>query len=564
MQAYALTIQPAADRVITNGRFYTVNSLHRWAEAVAIQDGVFVYVGENAGTEAFVGPETQRHDLTGAMVLPGLVDAHTHPGLISIIGSDFDIPNNFPYPSQKESILTWLKGYATANPEQEMIVVGSWQVDMFGVAGPRKEDIDQVVSDRPVMLLDSSGHSSWVNSAFLKKFGIDENSPDPAPGVSFFVRDANGEPTGWLKEAAILPWFSASANAAPEHSQLVKQIEQVLNHYSRYGITLLLDAGNSGAEDKVYAAVAELDRSGRLPIRYEGSYHIRLPDQVPVAISELKRLRLQYGGERLQFNTIKIHFDGIHEVRTSAILEPYTDDPGNRGNTTISGEALKDFILELHVEGINLHLHTNSNRAARIALDAVESARNIVGGPLNTRVSTCHLELIHENDIPRFRHLDVPANFTLHWNGIGYLTGWEPTLGPERAKQRFLIQPLIDDGAVVSYSSDGTTIGGLYRTSPFFSMQIGHNRQEVGAKPESEILPPIEERLSLHDIVRGYTMGGAYQLGYEEKLGTIEVGKAADLVFLDRNLFQTDRYKISEITPTSVMLAGEVVQGKLK
>ena len=138
-------------------------------------------------------------------------------------------------------------GFADSNGDDNMALVGTDGsiVDMFGVAGPRKEDIDQVVSDRPVMLLDSSGHSSWVNSAFLKKFGIDENSPDPAPGVSFFVRDEDGEPTGWLKEAAILPWFSASENAAPEHSQLVKQMEQVLNHYSRYGITLLLDAGNT-------------------------------------------------------------------------------------------------------------------------------------------------------------------------------------------------------------------------------------------------------------------------------------------------------------------------------
>jgi predicted amidohydrolase YtcJ len=252
-----------------------------------------------------------------------------------------------------------------------------------------------------------------------------------------------------------------------------------------------------------------LDRSERLPLRYNATYHIRLPDQVPIAIQELKRLRTRYAGERLRFNTVKIHFDGINELRTASVLEPYSDDPGNLGGTTISGEALEQFILELNEEAIDLHLHTNRDGAARIALDAVEGARKRAGGELDTRVTLCHLELLHEDDFPRFRELGVIANFTLHWNGIGYLTSWGPSIGPERTAQRFRIRPLIDDGAIVTYSSDETTIAGLSRTSPFFGMQIGHNRQEVGADPDSEIVAPIEERLEVADMVEGYTKSGA-------------------------------------------------------
>lgn len=556
-------VRSPADLVLTHGAFYTVDDDQPWAEAVAIDDGRFVYVGNNEAAAAVVGVTTTVHDLGGRMVLPGLVDAHTHPGLIAILGSDD--PNGYlPYPADMEEILDFVKTHAEAHPEAEIILLGYWQVDMFGLAGPRKEDLDRVVPDRPVYLFDDTGHSAWVNSALLDRLGVDESTPDAVPELSFLERDENGEPTGWVKEAGLHRWFSATAEAAPSHEVLVERLHRVLTHLSRYGVTALLDAGNIGAEDRVYAALAELDRTGRLPLRYEATYHVRLPEQLPMAVAELERLREQYGGERLTFGTIKIHFDGIHEVRTAAILEPYSDDPGNRGATTISGKQLQRFILDLHDEAIDLHLHTNSDRAARLALDAVEGARKQRGGELATRVSLCHLELIADSDVPRFRRLDVSANFTLHWNGIGYLVrAWEAPLGPERTMRRFRIQPLLRDGAVVSFSSDETSIAGLSRTSPFFSMQVGHNRQEVGYGAEAEILPPLEERLALEDLVAGYTRGGAYQLRMEDELGAIQAGRAADLVILDRNLFETDPYEIHEITPLAVMVEGDVVQGSL-
>ena len=553
----------AADLLIHNAMIYTVDEANPWAQAAAIRAGRFVYIGSDAGVHAFHGPNTQSIDLGGKLVLPGLIDSHTHPGSIAIKGNE-DTSRNLPYPASKAEILAWVKNYAAAHPQPELILTGHWQVDVFGVEGPRKEDLDAVVPDRPVVLLDDSGHSKWVNSAFLEMIGVDENTPDEVPGVSFFARDPDGDPTGWVKEAGMLRYFSAKAALVPEHHELVERVERVLHHLSRTGVTSLFDAGNMGVEDRVYAAVAELDRSERLPLRYEATYHIRLPDQIPTAIEELKQLRDRYAGDRLRFNTVKIHFDGINEIRTAAVLEPYSDDPGNFGGTTISGEALEEFILKLDREAIDLHLHTNSDAAARIALDAVEGARKRADSELATRVTLCHLELIDDADFSRFRELGVIANFTLHWNGIGYLTSWGPSIGPKRTAQRFRIRPLIEDGAIVSYSSDETTIAGLPRTSPFFSMQIGHNRQEVGAAPDSEIVAPVGERLDLEDIVEGYTKAGAYQLRAEDDLGTIEVGKLADLIVLNKDLFETDRYEIHTVAPTAVLLAGELVQGSLR
>jgi predicted amidohydrolase YtcJ len=549
-----------ADILIHNARIYTVDENQPWAQAVAVKGDRLVYVGNDAGAEAFAGPETQRFDVAGKVLLPGLIDSHTHPGSIAVAGNE-DPSKNLPYPATKVEILAWLGDYAATHPEPKLILTGNWQVDVFGVAGPRKEDLDAVVPDRPVVLLDDSGHSSWVNSSFLEMIGVDKDTPDEVPGVSFFVRDANGEPTGWVKEAGMLRYFSTNEALLPAHHELVERMERVVHHLSRTGVTSLLDAGNMGIEDRIYAAVAELDRGERLPLRYEATYHIRLPDQVPNAIAELKRLRAQYGGERLTFNTVKVHFDGINELRTASVLEPYADDPGNRGGTVFSGEVLEGLILDLDAEAIDLHLHTNSDGAARIALDAVESARLKVGRDLETRVTLCHLELLHEDDFSRFRELGVIANFTLHWNGIGYLTSWGPSIGPARTAQRFRIRPLIEDGAIVTYSSDETTIAGLPRTSPFFGMQIGHNRQEVGAAPDSEIVAPVGERLERADIIEGYTKAGAYQMRAEDDLGTLEVGKIADLVVLNRDPFEVDRHEIHTVAPTAVMLAGKWVQG---
>ncbi|HET7294068.1 MAG TPA: amidohydrolase family protein, partial [Vicinamibacteria bacterium] len=409
-----------ADLILEQGRFYTVHASRPWAEAVAIKEGRIVYVGDDAGVSAWAGPRTIRHKLGRRLVLPGLVDSHTHPGLVSGSGDVFLLPET----RDRQALLDAVARQARARPRQPVLVGGYWPIAAFGLEGPRKEDLDRVVRDRPVVLFDDSGHSRWLNSKALAAMGVGASTPDPVPGLSFFKRDADGEPTGWAKEFALQPYLERLGLGRTVDE---RELKGFLDYLVSKGVTLLFDAGN-GTNDDAYAAVAELERAGRLPLRYEGSVHVTLPDQVDGAIARLESLRQRFGGRRLHLNTVKIHFDGVSEIGTSSVLEPFLDDPRNRGGTVIGADRLRDLILELHGKSIDLHLHTVGDAASGTALDAVEQARARAGSELRTRVTLCHLELVSDTDAPRFKALGVVANVTPHWNG-GYFEGADRWLG---------------------------------------------------------------------------------------------------------------------------------------
>lgn len=263
----------------------------------------------------------------------------------------------------------------------------------------------------------------------------------------------------------------------------------------------------------------------------------------------------------MRFETVKIHFDGVAEIRTAAVLEPFLGTNAGSGSTLVDVDRLQDFILELHDADIDLHLHTSGDRATRTALDAVEQARDRIDGELACRVSLSHIEMLAAEDAPRFAELDVAANFTPHWSG-GYFKGASLTIG-ERADHLHRVKTIFDSGAVVGLSSDVTVYSEMSRSNPFFGIQTAHNRQEVAEGAAAPILPPENERVDLDALVRGYTLGSAAQLGIDGELGSISEGKRADLVIVDRDLFSVDRYEVHSAKPVAVMLDGVVLNGRL-
>jgi predicted amidohydrolase YtcJ len=546
-----------ADLVLSHGRIYTVDRARPWAQAVAIRGDTIVYVGDDAGAEALIGPRTRRYALGGRLVLPAFVDSHTHPGLVTSSGDYFLLPQTL----DKAELLRAVADEARRRPDAPILFGGYWPIAAFPTSGPRREDLDRVVSDRPVVLFDDSGHSQWLNSRALAAMGIDRATPDPVPDLSSFARDPNGDPTGWAREWAVAPYLR-KMGFRPKVD--VEELQAFLGYLVSKGVTTVFDAGNDARDDEVYAAVARLEREGRLPLRYEGCVHVTLPDQLDGAVSRLERLRATYGGARLRFGTIKIHYDGVSEIGTSSVLEPFISNPRSRGNTLVSGERLSAFMLELDAKGIDLHLHTVGDAAVRTALDAWEAAQGRLGRPLRIRLTLCHDELVSLEDVPRFKKLGVIADFTPHWNG-GYFGGADRTLGLPRYNRMYSVRPLLAAGATVTFSSDITDHieWKTDRADPFLGIQIGHNRQEPVGGKDAAIRPPEDERLPLEDLVRGYTLNGAYQLRMETKLGSVEVGKLADLVVLDKNLFEIDRYDISTLSPSAVLLEGKVVSGRL-
>ena len=545
----------SADMVLTNGQIYTVDDSQPWAEAVAIENGRFEYVGNADGVRAFVDSDTVEYDLQGRFVLPGLVDSHTHPGLVARSVDYVELPWT---PETKKEMFDALVAYADENPDKEFIVGGRWPTGLFGEEGPNRHELDAVLPDRPVILTDTSGHAQWLNTKALEVLGIDRNTPDPIPGLSYLYRDADGEPTGWIKERAI----SAQLAAAGIGDQVsADSLAGFLEYLSALGVTVVFDAGNS---EEGYKAAAELDRNNRMPLRYEGSYRIEVEDQFSGAVQELKRLRKTYGGKRLRFNTIKIMFDGVSEIRTSAVLEPFLGEEDYRGRTVVDAPRLSNFILELHDEQIDLHLHTVGDAAIRTALDAVEIARAELGGQPDIRITFCHLEIIDEADFDRFKKLNIFSNFSPQWHG-GHIQGAQLTLGQARYDRMFTVQPLLDRDVSVAFSSDITNAGKWRtdRASPFFGMQVGHTRLEPEFGAKATIRPPENERLSVEDMIRGYTLNGAAQLGLDNELGSIEVGKVADLVVLDRNLFEVLPSQIKSTRPTAVLMEGKLISGSL-
>ena len=555
----------SADLILTGAKIFTSNREQPRAEAVAIKGGRFIYVGDSAGAQMFRSDNTQSVDLDGRLVIPGLVDSHAHPGYI-----DVEQYGEISATNEAE-LLAAVKDFAEANPGDGWLRLCCWPIDLYveGNRGPLKETLDSVVSDRPVWFVSEWWHSGWLNSKALEELGIDDNTPDPKPGVAAFIRAASGEPTGWVKEGGGWQFFAEHFPIDdPEHIQSHEEnMIAGLQLLSESGVTTLYDAGNFGFEDLVYGFMAGLEAEGQLPVRYEGTYQVFTPERRHSAVSEMKRYRREYGGDRLQFNTVKLFMDGIYQNRTSALLEPYVDDPSYVGETILSVEELRDFLLELSEERLDIHIHAEGDLAVKRVLDAVESAQGIANDGFYTRVTISHLGLIDPADLPRIAELGVIANFTPWWFNTDEDDSERASLGDARFGRMFDPKRLFDLGVVVTLSSDEWWGGDKLPTylNPYFGMQIGHTRKYPSEWRNEEELtrPPTDGQLSIEQIILGYTRNGAYQLRMEDEIGSIENGKFADLVVLDDNLFDIDSDRIWKTRPAAVLMEGEVIRGAL-
>jgi predicted amidohydrolase YtcJ len=550
----------AADWVLTNGQIYTVDDARPRAEAMVIRDSKFIYVGDNAGAESFMSKAVRTTDLGGRMVIPGIVDAHTHPGFIELEQYDLTLDS-----TGRDDFLAQLTSWAEQNPGDGWLRVYCWPNRAFvdGTKGPDRVDLDAIFPERPVWITSCSWHSYWVNSNALSALGIDRETEDPKFPIAMYKRDDDGRLTGWIKEGAGWQHFPAVFEVDEDIHQ--SAIRAMLTSLSEYGVTALYDGGASYYADDVYAFVSSLEKAGELPLRYEGTYMISKPQLREHAVAEMKRYRQEYGGERLQFNTIKLFMDGIHENRSGAVLEPYADNPDHVSDTLLSVEELRDFLMELHEHRFDLHVHVIGDLAVESVLDAVEQARELTGPEFYPRVSMGHLQTVDPDDWPRFRQLDVSANFTPWWHGLDDPDPIGAGLGAERDNDTFRARALMDRGANVTFSSDTWTLDVL---SPFLGMETGHTRQyprdrlAPGADPNA-IRQPASEKMPLEDMLRGYTRNGAYQLRMEDRIGSIQTGKLADFVVLPENLFEMDPYRIHTAKPEAVLMEGRAIQGIL-
>lgn len=537
------------DLVLRNGAVFTMDATRSWADAVAVRGGKIVYVGPSAGTDALIVPRTKVVDLQGRMVLPSFQDAHIHP--ISG-GISYNACALFGL-EKKEAYVRKVKEYAAQHSDKTWIRGDGWALDAFAPTGiPDRTLLDAVVPDRPVYLESSDGHSAWVNTKALQIAGITRETPDPAGGR--IDRDrATGEAVGGLQDEAM----NLVARHIPPFTdaERLEGLRYALRMLNGYGVTAFQDAN---APRESLEAYRILDQKDALTARVVASlWWDRNGDERQ--IRDFLDLRHRYTHGRLKATAVKIMQDGVMEVQTAALLKPYVGKPGVTGLAMIDPEKLKDYVTRLDKEAFQVHFHAIGDAAIRHCLDAVEAARR-ANGSRDGRHHISHLELFDPADVPRFRQLDVVANFQPLWAfEDGYMKDLTlPFLEPERRRWIYPIHSLLASGAVVAFGSDWS----VSSANPLEEMEVAVTRMGADGETKTPFLP--EERIGLRDALAAFTIGAAYVNFLEDKTGSIEEGKLADLIVLDRNLFSIPPSQISETRVLLTLLEGKPVHGDLE
>jgi hypothetical protein len=532
-----------AEMVLRNGAVYTMAAARTWAEAVAIDNGRIVYVGHENGIKPWIGSHTTVVDLQGKMVLPGFHDSHVHP-----VSGGIELGEcNLNGLATQEEILAAIRRYAEQNPNAAWIRGGGWDLPIFPNANPHKSLLDKIVSDRPVYLSAADGHSAWVNSRALQEAGITKDRPDPPNGR--IERDPKtGEPTGTLREDAM----DLAAAHLPEYTaeEYLQGLRRGLEMANEFGISSLQEAS---ADSQSLEAYAELDRRGELTARVVAAMYVD-PAEGVEQIPRLAAMRKKYQGRRLRANAVKIFADGVIEARTAAVLEPYLDKPGDRGKANLEPAAFNELVTALDREGFQVHVHAIGDRAIRMALDAFESAR-AANGSRDSRHHIAHIQLFDPQDMPRFRRLGVIANFQPLWAyADDYIVDLTiPALGPKRSRWLYPIGSMAKTGAVIACGSDWS----VSSMNPLDAMQVAVTRRGLEDISGSSWIP--EELVNLPEIIAGYTVNGAYVNFQENETGSIEAGKAADLIVLDKNLFEIPFHAIYQARVLLTLLEGQEI-----
>jgi predicted amidohydrolase YtcJ len=566
-----------ADVLFRNGYIYTVDAKNSIQESLAVRGGRIVFVGSDADSKPLVGPKTRVVDLQKKVLMPGLVDAHMHP----IAGGASLLSCNLNYESLtvaqfQARIQACLDADKKAGPDT-LLEVGNWFQYGMQPKGVEvsKKTLDSLRTTRPILVGDSFGHSSLVNSRALTLGKIDKNSKDPIGGS--ISRDAAGVPNGFLQDSAqgivssLIPPETAADRQAGAKS--------ALDAMRRQGITTFLDAA-AGADSM--AAFATVRSGGGLTARAHFAVLLRPGEatdsrSAAVAVSRVVQLAKRYDTGPLEpapsinVHAVKLFMDGVINApaNTGALLEPYLENHGtptaprfepgsSRGpDTYFSQPVLREIITGLGKEGLSPHIHTDGDRAVREALDAVEATRKTYANA-DIRPVLAHCELVDPADYPRFAALNVTPVLSFQWEKPAgdTIEGVRDSLGPRR---HALIEPsgvLAAAGARIAFGSDWP----VDPLDEWFAMKVGVTRTaRPGAPPEYSGRLGEDPGLPPRDVARAMTMSAAYTLGQDREIGSLEVGKLADLIVLDRNVFQIPPEEIASARVLMTVVGGRTV-----
>lgn len=545
-----------ADLIFRNAHVQTMVNENDVAEAVAIRNNTIIYVGDNAGVESYIDDATEVIDLAGKFLSPGFIDSHIHAPatwldkLFNIYLGDV---------SSNEEYLAAIKEFVDTHPDQDAYFGRPFMLNTYQKAdgsnpGPSKTDLDAISMDKPIVITDVSGHSCWVNSKALELAGITADTPNPEGGVIY--RDENGEPSGTLTDTA----YDLIQEAVPSVTT-VEQMEEALPKFmeeaNSYGITGITNVTRGGLD--ISELYNRLDNAGDLSVRMrvvttmDPAYKY---DDVLAAIDKAAA----YESEMVMANTVKIFYDGVTESGTAVMLEPYLESAGLgatwHGEPIWTEEQFTQMVEGFDAKGIQIHVHAIGDGAVNGTLNAYDSAAE-VNGKRDARHTITHVCAIKRDDIARMADLDVIASLQFLWMYGDPLYELEAAyIGEDRALAMYPTKDMWDSGVLITGASDAPV-------TPYVvldEIEVGVTRNSPYPEEDTtDMYRWKEQGLSAYQMLEAYTKNAAYQNFMEDLVGSIEVGKRADLVVLDQNILEVEPNKISSSKVMYTISDGRIV-----
>lgn len=510
---------------------------------VAIEGNRIVGVGPLEQADEFVGTDTKVFEYKDKLVMPAFHDSHTH----LILAGMYKTYINLGAARSEEETAAMVKEYYDKNPFEGWAFGFNWyHVYWDKKELPHKETLDQYFKNQPVFLLNAEAHGAWVNSKALEIAGITKETPNPFGGE--ISRDENGEATGFLYESAIALVAKHALEFTEEQERTF--LKKYMKEAAPLGITSVVDVqpyfGRDLGSLDTYAG---MEKDGELTIRITAASDL-LGDLDKVLENSGK-----YKTEKVRAHMLKQFVDGVITTHTALLLEDYADQPGNRGIQLSELEKIRQGILQGHKRGLWIKIHAIGDRAIRFTIDCYEEAIKLYGKK-GSRHAIEHIELIHEDDRPRFKELGlIPSVQPEH---LGLLPTWEgeeyrTALGEAKAGTTWPFKTLLEQAGVLAIGSDCPVVD----NNPFYEIHRGVTRLHDDGLPMGGWNP--SEKLTVAEVIKGYTYGSAYGIGREDELGTLEVGKFADIVVIDRNLFAVRPEDIRSANVEMTIMDGNII-----
>ena len=534
-----------ADILIVHAKVYTLDPQKPWAQAIAIRRGKIQAVGRDEEVERYRGIGTKRIDAGGKLVLPGFTDCHIHflDGSLNLGRADLEGAKD-PAEIQER-----LRAYAAKHPDDAWILGHGWNYAMFGQEIlPHKKYLDALFPERPVFLDGYDGHTYWANSKAMFLAGIGKETPNPPNGE--IVHDSQtGEPTGALKESAgelvekVIP--------KPDRVAKLRALRSGLKWANQNGLTRVHSAGQDFPELDLFD---ELRQEKQLSVRFYIAYFQDPPELRKQDIEVMEAARKKYHDEWIDVGVVKFMLDGVVESHTAAFLEPYSDDPSANGPLFWDPAKYQSAVAEMDKRGFQIFTHAIGDKAIRTAFDAYEFTEK-KNHDKNRRPRIEHIEDINSADISRFGGLGVIASMQpLHsYPDNDTLDVWARNVGPERASRAWVWKSISEAGGRLAFGSDWPVV----TLNPWQGIQTAVTRQTVEGTPKEGFVP--SQRLSVAQAVEGYTLGAAYAGRREKTEGSLMVDKVADVIIVDRNIFEIDPHSISDTKVVITIVGGKIV-----